>query len=208
MPDHPVEDPVEGRPILGGLWQEAEGDEGLPTPAAVLRSDHARPETALELACRGGLPRRKCWRPNSPGRKRRRNPSPAPATFNRRSASRTGLQPCYQVLCGLQGTGWHGLEPISRVVRRQDGGKRGSGAWASEGLPHLAATEPGLEPPRGPRPRPRQGGTCAPPNGHSEGHPQAARGLGPRPAGDYLAAPIDVIEQSHVAFVGGPTERP
>jgi hypothetical protein len=39
------------------------------------------------------------------------------------SASRTGLQPFHQVLCGLQRTRWRLLEPISRVLWRKDGGK-------------------------------------------------------------------------------------
>jgi hypothetical protein len=41
------------------------------------------------------------------------------------SASRTGLQPCYQVISGLQATGWRALEPISRFLRRKNGGSPG-----------------------------------------------------------------------------------
>jgi hypothetical protein len=35
------------------------------------------------------------------------------------SASRTGLQPCYQVLCDLESTGWRALEPISHLLWRK-----------------------------------------------------------------------------------------
>jgi hypothetical protein len=38
------------------------------------------------------------------------------------SASRTGLQPCEQVVYGLRSTGWRCLEPILRLVWRKDGG--------------------------------------------------------------------------------------
>ena len=38
------------------------------------------------------------------------------------SSSRTGLQPCYQVFCGLKATGWCGVEPISGLPWQQNGG--------------------------------------------------------------------------------------
>jgi hypothetical protein len=38
------------------------------------------------------------------------------------SSSRTGLQPCYQVFCGLKATGWCGVEPISGLPWRKNGG--------------------------------------------------------------------------------------
>jgi hypothetical protein len=67
------------------------------------------------------------------------------------SASRTGLRHCYQAILARWGTLWRGSEPISLVVRRQVGGMRASAAWLSQGFAQLAASDPGLESPTGPR---------------------------------------------------------
>jgi hypothetical protein len=41
------------------------------------------------------------------------------------SASRTGQRPCYQVLCGIQSTGWRSLVPILRLQWRKMAAARG-----------------------------------------------------------------------------------
>ena len=72
------------------------------------------------------------------------------------SASRTGLQPCHQVILAPQGTVWRVLEPISLVVGRQDGGKRASARGRGEGFLQLGASDLGRESPTGARPSPRR----------------------------------------------------
>jgi hypothetical protein len=59
------------------------------------------------------------------------------------SASRTGRQPCHQVLCGLQSTNWPPVDPISRLLRRKDGGS-GAGTCTSR----LSATTGASDRPR------------------------------------------------------------
>jgi hypothetical protein len=51
---------------------------------------------------------------------------------------------CFAVYKAPAGTVWNRFRALygGRMAE-----KRGSGAWASEGFPHLAATESGLEPP-------------------------------------------------------------
>jgi hypothetical protein len=61
------------------------------------------------------------------------------------SASRTGLQPCEQVVCSLRSTGWRLLESMSRPLWRK--ALAGTPTLAGSGLSTRAA-QPHSAPPR------------------------------------------------------------